>query len=50
MTPEQALSILQQVLVTKIGLDIPSLQTVLQAWQTLEVLVKFKDKKDDDPH
>lgn len=40
MTPTQALQVLQQVLVTKIGLATQDIQLVLQAWAVLDKLVK----------
>lgn len=39
MTPENALQVLQQVLVTKVGLTPQDLQLVLQAWRVLDGLV-----------
>lgn len=49
MSPEQALQVLHQVLVTKIGLTAQDIQLVLQAWQVLGELVKQTGKAEDKP-
>jgi hypothetical protein len=42
MTPEQALQILSQALVTKPGLTMQDIATVIQAWNVIAEAVKEK--------